>query len=91
MRAAQEDARSLDPRQNGRSDYESEEPKGIPHGFFYSFDYPVNLIIPRGEQRSLKGAASSIEAVTVKPDSRTAQVAVDAVHDAQVHPKQKVQ
>lgn len=96
MRAAEEQARSQDAQQLARSTYEEpEKPQGIPHGFFYNFDYPVNLIIPRNEGRSLKGAASSIEAVAVKPSARISEIAhnegaipVDAVHDAQVHPKQ---
>uniref|UniRef100_A0A336JYU1 CSON008856 protein n=1 Tax=Culicoides sonorensis TaxID=179676 RepID=A0A336JYU1_CULSO len=99
MRAAREEARLADPRINGRSTYEPEEQElqGPPRGFFYNFDYPVNLIIPRSQQRSLKGAASSIEAVTVKPDVRAPVIGenddtirVSAVHDTQVHPKQRV-
>lgn len=95
MRAAQEETRSQDPHQIGRS-YDEQEPKGTPHGFFYSFDYPVNLIIPRSEPRSLKEAASNIKAVTVKPGARISEIAhiagsipVDAVHDSQIHPKQR--
>lgn len=98
MRAAQEQNRSEDPKQNGRGFYDDNEKTGSPHGFFYNFDYPVNLIIPRNQQRSLKGAASSIEAVTLKPDARISEIAhsqgaipVDAIHDTQVHPHQKHQ
>lgn len=27
---------------------------GEPHGFFYAFDYPVSLVIPKAEQQLLK-------------------------------------
>lgn len=31
-----------------------EEGLGEPHGFFYAFDYPVSLIIPKAERSLLK-------------------------------------
>lgn len=31
-----------------------QEGLGEPHGFFYAFDYPVSLVIPRAEQSLLK-------------------------------------
>lgn len=34
--------------------YPEEEGLGEPRGFFYAFDYPVSLVIPKAEQALLK-------------------------------------
>jgi hypothetical protein len=41
----------------GKNNWQPSEPLGPPHGFFYSFDYPVSLIKPIS-LKDLKGAAA---------------------------------
>lgn len=101
-----------------RSDNQAEEEEvtSEPRGFFYSFEYPVSLIVPSEakklrdaqEESSRKVKRSNDEtpipvAVEIEGpqenkeiDSRLSLKAtqegtllIDAVHDAQVHPKQK--
>ncbi|XP_059613477.1 uncharacterized protein LOC132259743 [Phlebotomus argentipes] len=70
---------------------EEEEVTGEPRGFFYNFDYPVQLIRTLEEARKVKRQSSGAPE-TVQVSARAAaqgSVPVDAVHDTQVHPKQK--
>ncbi|XP_049540804.1 uncharacterized protein LOC125954476 isoform X2 [Anopheles darlingi] len=113
-----EAVRSLTKRQSTDSDavlwdeQAGTEPAGEPKGFFYSFDYPVQLIAETAAKRARDAAAGgrltpqasdvveSKEPVPVSEpvDDRISLKAVlsgeplvDAVHDAQVSPKQKLQ
>ncbi|XP_035789584.1 uncharacterized protein LOC118465441 [Anopheles albimanus] len=113
-----EAVRSLTKRQSSdtetvSSDDQAAEPSGEPKGFFYSFDYPVQLIAETAAKRArdAAGAAGSLTpqaSVVVESkepvpapapvDDRVSLKAVlsgeplvDAVHDAQVSPKQKLQ
>jgi hypothetical protein len=73
-----------------------EEEQYDPKGFFYSFEYPVSVIVDKDE---LKAAGSEVKEVIVKDESddRTSLKALisgetlaAAVHDAQVSPKQRL-
>ena len=67
-----------------------------PKGFFYSFEYPVSVIVENEEK--LKAEPTAVEPVLAKAEddnrtsyraSITGETLVAAVHDTQVSPKQK--
>uniref|UniRef100_A0A1L8E3S5 Putative cuticle protein 6 n=1 Tax=Nyssomyia neivai TaxID=330878 RepID=A0A1L8E3S5_9DIPT len=75
-----------------RNAEEEEEVTGEPRGFFYSFDYPVYLIRSLDETRKVKRQNSEAPEKPAQVSARAAaegSVPIDAIHDTQVHPKQK--
>uniref|UniRef100_A0A6B2EB45 Putative cuticle protein 6 n=1 Tax=Phlebotomus kandelakii TaxID=1109342 RepID=A0A6B2EB45_9DIPT len=77
-------------KSNYRQD-EEEEVTGEPRGFFYNFDYPVQLIRSLEETRKVKRQNSEAPETPQVSARAAAQgsVPIDAIHDTQVHPKQK--
>uniref|UniRef100_A0A182K974 Cuticle protein 6 n=1 Tax=Anopheles christyi TaxID=43041 RepID=A0A182K974_9DIPT len=95
-----------------QADYSGDEPVSAdPKGFFYSFDYPVQLVAESAAKKAARAGfgESPQESVVVETketnvpkavpvDDRVSlkavlsgETLVDAVHDAQVSPKQRLQ
>uniref|UniRef100_A0A182NZU3 Cuticle protein 6 n=1 Tax=Anopheles epiroticus TaxID=199890 RepID=A0A182NZU3_9DIPT len=111
-----EAVRSVKKRDNDQNDQaqagsEDEPVSADPKGFFYSFDYPVQLVAESAAKKAARAdfGESPQESVvveaketnvpkTVPVDDRVSlkavlsgETLVDAVHDAQVSPKQRLQ
>uniref|UniRef100_A0A182NIZ8 Cuticle protein 6 n=1 Tax=Anopheles dirus TaxID=7168 RepID=A0A182NIZ8_9DIPT len=107
-----EAVRSVKKRENDQDEaHASEDEPSVPadpKGFFYSFDYPVQLVAESAAKKAARLADGGFgenpqESVVVETkqspvDDRASlkavlrgETLVDAVHDAQVSPKQKLQ
>uniref|UniRef100_A0A182Q8I9 Cuticle protein 6 n=1 Tax=Anopheles farauti TaxID=69004 RepID=A0A182Q8I9_9DIPT len=103
-----EAVRSVKKRENDNEATGEDEPvPADPKGFFYSFDYPVQLVAESAAKKAARPAdpfgetpqASTVVETKQHPvDDRVSlkavlngETLVDAVHDAQVSPKQKLQ
>ncbi|XP_041771488.1 uncharacterized protein LOC121593308 [Anopheles merus] len=106
-----EAVRSVKKRDNEQDDQPDEAVSADPKGFFYSFDYPVQLVAESAAKKAARVGLDEIpqESVVVETKETNAPKAVpfddrvslkavlsgetlvDAVHDAQVSPKQRLQ
>uniref|UniRef100_A0A182WBZ6 Cuticle protein 6 n=1 Tax=Anopheles minimus TaxID=112268 RepID=A0A182WBZ6_9DIPT len=104
-------ARSVKKRDNDQTASGDEQVPADPKGFFYSFDYPVQLVAESAAKKAARAGFGESSQASMVVETKAANVPkagpaddrvslkavlrgetlVDAVHDAQVSPKQKLQ
>jgi hypothetical protein len=93
---SKKEAKPSKAKAKARNIEQAEEETSDPRGFFYNIDYPVSVIIAPDDEK----AASEHREKVIPPNKpsrlrvsegvKEGLIPIDAVHDAQVNPKQRL-